>query len=178
MRHAASLPRHGAGRIARTPHRPPYREGSIDCTAIPRSRRLAPPIRLPARSGRFAETPDAHDEFLDIKDDIGRFLPLREYSLVEAEAMVADAIAACATAGSRDCSSTYRMTGISRSTMVERFLIADEWAQPPKGPSSSPGHTREYIHRESSASRRRPRPRVDVFTSETEALGWLSSIRS
>jgi hypothetical protein len=121
-------------------------------------------------------------EFLDIKDGIGRFCPIGQFSLVEAEAIVADAIAACRDRGiTRLLVNANRMTGIHVPTMVERFLIAEEWAQASQGavvlalviPA-------EYIHpRKFGVAVAADRGLVsDVFTSESEALGWLSSIRS
>ena len=122
------------------------------------------------------------NEFLDIKDDIGRFCPFGEYSLVEAEAMVADAIAACRDRGiTRLLVNATRVTGVHVPTMVERFLIADEWAQASKGAVVlAPVIPAEYIHpRKFGVAVAADRGLVsDVFTSETEALGWLSSIRS
>jgi hypothetical protein len=120
--------------------------------------------------------------FLEIKEGIGRFCPSGEYSLVDAEAMIADAIATCRDRGiTRLLVNATRMTGIHVPTMVERFLIAEEWAQASKGAVVlALVMPAEYIHpRKFGVAVAADRGLVsDVFTSEPEALGWLSGIHS
>jgi len=116
--------------------------------------------------------------FLDITAGMGRFCPTGEYSLVEAEALIADAISVCRDRGiGRLFVDATGMTGVPIPTLVERFLIAEEWAQASGGmvivalvvPA-------EYIHpRKFGVSVAADRGMVsDVFTSETEALDWLA----
>jgi len=117
-------------------------------------------------------------EFLEITAGMSRFSPTGEYSLVEAEALIADAISACRDRGiGRLLVDATGMTGVPIPTLVERFLIAEEWAQASGGmvvvalvvPA-------EYIHpRKFGVSVATDRGMVtDVFTSEADALGWLA----
>ena len=117
-------------------------------------------------------------EFLEITAGMSRFSPTGEYSLVEAEALIADAISACRDRGiGRLLVDATGMTGVPIPTLVERFLIAEEWAQASGGmvvvalvvPA-------EYIHpRKFGVSVATDRGMVtDVFTSETDALDWLA----
>ena len=118
----------------------------------------------------------------EIDADIGRFSPTGERSLVEAEALIADAIAACRDRGiSRLLVDATGMTGVPVPTLVERFLIAEEWAQASDGDVVlALVIAAEYIHpRKFGVSVAADRGMVtDVFTSRAEALGWLSGQRA
>ena len=105
-------------------------------------------------------------------------VPTGERSLVEAEALIADAIAACRDRGiSRLLVDATGMTGVPVPTLVERFLIAEEWAQASNGVVVlALVIAAEYIHpRKFGVSVAADRGMVtDVFTSRAEALDWLS----
>ena len=142
------------------------------------------PGRLPvvAPTGRIGPHSQGHpqevNEFLEITADMGRFCPTGRYSLVDAEALIADAISACRDRGiQRLLVDATGMTGVPIPTLVERFLIAEEWAQASGGvvvvALVAPA---EYIHpRKFGVAVATDRGMVtDVFTSESEALDWLA----
>jgi hypothetical protein len=110
---------------------------------------------------------------------ITHFCPTGERTLLEAEALIADAISACRDRGiERLLVDATGMTGVPIPTLVERFLIAEEWAQASGGAVVVALVVRaEYIHpRKFGVSVARDRGMAtDVFTSETEALRWLET---
>ncbi len=110
---------------------------------------------------------------------ITRFCPTGEHTLLEAEALIADAISACRDRGiERLLVDATGVTGVPIPTLVERFLIAEEWAQASGGAVVVALVVRaEYIHpRKFGISVATDRGMVtDVFTSEAEALRWLES---
>jgi hypothetical protein len=117
-------------------------------------------------------------QFLDTATGIGRFCPSGEYSLVEAEALIADAIATCRNRGITHLFvDATGMTGVPIPTLVERFLIAEEWAQASNGVvvMALVVHA-EYIHpRKFGVAVAKDRGFVtDVFMSQADALAWLS----
>jgi hypothetical protein len=118
-------------------------------------------------------------EVLELADGIGRFCPSGEHSLLEAEALIANAIVACRDRGiTRLLVDATDMTGVPVPTMVERFLIAEEWAQSSNGivVMALVVHA-EYIHpRKFGVAVAADRGFVtDVFTSQADALGWLAN---
>lgn len=118
-------------------------------------------------------------ELLENTAGISRFCPTGERTLLEAEALIADAISACRDRGiERLLVDATGMTGVPIPTLVERFLIAEEWAQASGGAVIVALVVRaEYIHpRKFGVSVATDRGMVtDVFTSETEALRWLET---
>ena len=118
-------------------------------------------------------------DYLEVKAGMGEFRPRGESSLVEAVDLIAKAIASC-----RDLRVnkllivTTGLTGVSIPTLVDRFLMVEEWARESKGIVvaalvASP----EYIHPQKFGVRVAKHFGLvaDVFTSESDALRWLSN---
>jgi hypothetical protein len=118
-------------------------------------------------------------EHFDIDGDIARFRPRGRSSLVEAVERISSAIAFC-----RECGVTRLLVDASGfvdvpiPTLVDRFLMVEEWALESKGIVAVALVVRpEYIHE------RRFGVKVakdfglvaDVHSNEREALAWLSS---
>jgi len=118
-------------------------------------------------------------EHFNIDGDIARFRPRGQLSLVEAVDRISGAIAFC-----RDCGVTRLLVdasgfvGVPIPTLVDRFLMIEEWALKSKGTVAVALVVRpEYIHE------RRFGVKVaedfglvaDVHSKEREALAWLSS---
>ena len=116
---------------------------------------------------------------LQVVAGIGEFRPRGECSLVEAVALITDAIACC-----RDrridklLIVTTGLVGVSIPTLVDRFLMVEEWARQANGTVvaaivASP----EYIHPQKFGVRVAADFGLvaDVFTSEQDALKWLSN---
>ncbi len=117
------------------------------------------------------------EQNLEILEGYCRFRPRGEASLVEAVALVTNAIAFC-----RDQKipkllvNVTGLTQLSPPTLVDRYLMAEEWAREARGivvvaMVAMP----ELIHLEKfgvkvAADRGL---RADIFTSEREALEWL-----
>lgn len=114
---------------------------------------------------------------MEILEGYCRFHPRGEASLVEAVALVTTAIAFC-----RDQKlpkllvNVTGLTQLSTPTLVDRYLMAEEWAREARGivvvaMVAAP----ELIHPERfgvkvAADRGL---RADIFTSEREAIEWL-----
>ncbi|HEV2977321.1 MAG TPA: hypothetical protein VG425_07005 [Casimicrobiaceae bacterium] len=116
---------------------------------------------------------------VEVRDGIGRFLLSGEFSLVEAVELISKAIAYC-----RDQKTDKLLidaagvVGVSIPSLVDRFLIAEEWAQEAEGMVVVVLVVRaEYIHPEKFAVRVAADfgLTLDVYTSEAEAMKWLSS---
>jgi hypothetical protein len=121
-------------------------------------------------------------DHLEVRDGVCEFRPRGESSLVEAVELITRAIAYC-----RDrridklLVVTTGLVGVSIPTLVDRFLMVEEWAEAAKGTVigaivASP----EYIHPEKFGIRVAADLGLvaDVFTSEAEALRWLSNYRA
>ena len=115
---------------------------------------------------------------LQIHEGICRFHPCGECTLVEAVEMIAGAIAHCRDRRvSRLLVNATGLLGVPVPTLVDRFLMAEEWAREAKGvvvvalviPA-------EYIHPKKFGVRVAADFGLvsDVYTSETDALKWLS----
>lgn len=118
-------------------------------------------------------------DYVEVTEGICRFRPRGECSLVDAVELIASAIAYC-----RDRSVDHLLVdatglvGVPIPSLVDRFLMVEEWAHEAKGVVVVALVARtEYIH-----------PKkfgvmvaadfglvMDVYTSETDALKWLSS---
>jgi hypothetical protein len=117
------------------------------------------------------------DQHLEILEGYCRFHPRGEASLVEAVALVTSAIAFC-----RDQKipnllvNVMGLTQLSTPTLVDRYLMAEEWAREARGiVVVAMVAVPELIHPERfgvkvAADRGL---RADIFTSEREALEWL-----
>ena len=120
-------------------------------------------------------------DHLEVRAGICEFRPRGESSLVDAVELITRAIAYC-----RDrhidklLVVTTGLSGVSIPTLVDRFLMVEEWAQAAKGMVvaalvASP----EYIHPEKFGVRVAADFGLvcDVFISEADALMWLSNYR-
>ena len=117
------------------------------------------------------------DQRLEMLDGYCRFRPRGEVSLVEAVALVTSAIAFCRDQKiPRLLVNVTGLTRLSTPTLVDRYLMAEEWAREAKGSVVvAMVAVPELIHPERfgvkvAADRGL---RADIFTSEREALGWL-----
>jgi hypothetical protein len=121
------------------------------------------------------------EQHLEILEGYCRFQPHGVVSLVEAVALVARAIASC-----RDQKipkllvNVTGLTGFSIPTLVDRYLMVEEWAREARGfvvvaMVAAP----ELIHPEKFGVKVAADHglRGDVFASEREALEWLLAER-
>ena len=119
--------------------------------------------------------PDA----LEVRKGICHYAPCGECTLVEAVALVTSAIACCRNQGvARLLVDVTGIAGISIPTLVDRFLMMEEWAQEAKGRVVVALVARpEHIHPQKFgvAVARDLGMMADVFTSERDALKWLAS---
>ena len=119
-------------------------------------------------------------ERLEVSDGIGFFRPQGDCSLTEAVDMVSRIIARCREQGpDKLLINANDLTGISIPTLIDRFLMVEEWAQqadgmmivvlvvPPK-----------YIHPERFGIKVAAHfgLTANVFTGEDAALHWLSTV--
>jgi hypothetical protein len=120
-------------------------------------------------------------DYLVVREGICEFRPRGDSSLVETVELITRAIAYC-----RDrridklLVVTTGLVGVSIPTLIDRFLMIEEWAGVAKGMVvgalvASP----EYIHPEKFGVRVAADLGwvADVFTSEADALKWLSNYR-
>ncbi len=115
---------------------------------------------------------------IDLFDGIGRFAPSGEYSLVDAVDLVSNAIAHCRDRGvDRLLVDVTGITGIPIPTLVERFLMVEDWAHESSGKVIvAMVTTAEYIHPQKFGVRVAERFGLvcDVYTSTPDALSWLT----
>jgi hypothetical protein len=118
-------------------------------------------------------------DYLEVKAGIGEFRPHGECALVEAVDLITEAIAYCRN-GRIDklLIVTTGLIGASIPTLVDRFLMVEQWARESSGMVvaamvASP----EYIHPQKFGVRVAADLGLvaDVFTSESDALKWLSN---
>ena len=118
-------------------------------------------------------------DYLEVKAGIGELRPRGESSLVEAVDLIAEAIACCRDRRiNKLLIVTTGLAGISIPTLIDRFLMVEEWARESNGIVvaalvASP----EYIHPQKFGVRVAEHFGLvaDVFTSESDALRWLSN---
>jgi hypothetical protein len=118
-------------------------------------------------------------DYLEVKAGIGELRPRGESSLVEAVDLIAEAIACCRDRRiNKLLIVTTGLAGISIPTLIDRFLMVEEWARESNGIVvaalvASP----EYIHPQKFGVRVAEHLGLvaDVFTSESDALRWLSN---
>ena len=120
-------------------------------------------------------------DHLEVRKDICEFRPRGESSLVEIVELITEAIAYCRDQRiGRLLIVGNDLAGVSIPTLVDRFLMVEEWAQAARGMivAAIVAH-QEYIHPEKFGVKVAADfgLTVDVFTSEVDALKWLSSYR-
>jgi len=115
---------------------------------------------------------------LQIQEGICRFRPTGECTLVEAVEMIANAIAHCRDRRvSRLLVNATGLVGVPIPTLVDRFLMAEEWAhQARSAVVVALVVPTEYIHPKKFGVRVAADFGLvtDVYTSETDALKWLA----
>jgi hypothetical protein len=115
-----------------------------------------------------------------LRDGICRFYPAGECTLVEAVELVKAAIAHCREHRIGKMYIDGRgLTGVPIPTLVDRFLMAEEWAQEARGLVVAVLVTDpRYLHPQKFAVTvaRDMGFKSDVFTSEAEALEWIESV--
>lgn len=117
---------------------------------------------------------------LDVVDGVATYRPRGDYSLVEAVELVSNAIACCRDGGvAKLLIDGTEVTGVSIPTLVDRFLMIEEWAQESGGTVvvvlvALP----EYIHPEKFGVKVAAHLGLvcDVYTSEEAAWKWLQEI--
>ena len=115
---------------------------------------------------------------LKVKDGICRFRPHGEFSLVEAVEVITSAIAYCRKQGiDKLLIDGSNMSGVPIPTIVDRFLMVEEWAAEAQGQVVAVLVVRaEYIHPKKFGVRVAADLGwvADVYSSEKDALTWLS----
>ncbi len=124
------------------------------------------------------EPPTSPPDPVVVVDGIGHFRPCGQYSLVEAVDLVSHAIAHCRTGGiDRLLVDATGLTDLPVPTLVERFLMVEDWAHEAEGKVtvSMVVHA-EYIHPQKFAVKVAERFGLvcDVHTSAADALHWLT----
>ncbi len=118
-------------------------------------------------------------EYVEVSDGICRFRPRGDCSLVEAVDIITRAIAYCRERGvNKLLVNVTGLTEVSIPSLVDRFLMVEEWAQEAKGMVLVVlvVHA-EYVHPEKFGVKVAADFSLvaDVFTSETDAFKWLLS---
>ena len=118
-------------------------------------------------------------EHMEVGEGICQFRPCGECSLVDAVDLITGAIAYC-----RDQSidkllvDVTGLVGVAIPSLVDRFLMVEEWAREGKGVVVVAMVARaEYIHPKKFGVKVAADFGLvlDVYTSETDAFRWLSS---
>src|SRR5262249_42328418 len=130
-------------------------------------------------SGSVAGSAKHMLDHLEVAEGICQFRPRGESSLVEAVDLITGAIAYCRDQGvGKLLVDVTGLTGVSIPTLVDRFLIAEEWAREGKGMVvvalvALP----EYIHPKKFGVKVAADFGlvIDVYTSRNDAYRWLSS---
>ena len=118
-------------------------------------------------------------EYVDVSDGICRFRPHGDCSLIEAVNLIIRAIAYCRERSvNRLLVNATGLTRVPIPSLVDRFLMIEEWAQEAKGIVLVVlvVHA-EYIHPEKFGVRAAADFGLvaDIFISETDAFKWLLS---
>jgi len=120
-------------------------------------------------------------DHLEVRNGVCEFRPRGESSLVEAVKLVTQSITYCRNQGiDKLLVVTTGLVGVSIPTLVDRFLMAEEWANEAKGMLvgaivANP----QYIHPEKFGIQVAADHGLvaDVFTSEADAVKWLANFR-
>lgn len=117
---------------------------------------------------------------LEVVNAVATYRPRGDYSLVEAVELVSNAIAYCRDGGiAKLMIDGTGLIGISIPTLVDRFLMVEEWAQESGGTVVVVLVTLpEYIHPERFGVKVAAHFGLacDVYTSEEAAWKWLQEI--
>jgi len=119
-------------------------------------------------------------DHLELKDGICQFRPRGQCSLVEAVDLIGSAIAHCRRERvAKLLANATGLVGIPIPSLVDRFLMAEEWAQEAKSMVAVALVVHpEYIHPEKFGVVVAARfgLTLEVDPSEIHALAWLSSV--
>ena len=117
---------------------------------------------------------------LDVVDGVASFRPRGRYSLVEAVSLASSAIAYCRDRGvTRLLIDGTALTGVAIPTLVDRFLMVEEWAHQANGVVVVALVTLpEYIHPEKFGVKVALDFGLvcDVYASEGAARTWLREV--
>jgi hypothetical protein len=117
---------------------------------------------------------------LEVAGGIATYRPRGDYSLVEAVALISSAIAYCRDRGvSRLLIDARRLTGVEIPSLVDRFLMVEEWAHHASGfVTVALVALPEYIHPERFGVKVAMDFGLvcDVHTSEEAASKWLRKV--
>lgn len=119
-------------------------------------------------------------EFIKIRGGLCHFAPEGEVTLVEGVALVTEAITHCREQDARRMFiDVRRLTGYAVPTLVDRFWLAQDWAEAAQGMVTvavvalvehvHPGKFGVKVANDAGMQ-------CDVFTSEEPAMQWLSTI--
>ena len=118
-------------------------------------------------------------EYLEVSNGLCKYRPRGKYSLVEAVDLISRAISYCRNRGvSRLLVDVTALIELPIPTLVDRFLMVEDWAQEAKGivvvAMVAP---LQHIHPEKFGVHVALRFGLvcDVYTSEDAALKWLES---
>jgi len=118
-------------------------------------------------------------EFVETRDGICRFRPCGKSSLVEVVDLINCEIAYCRNRTiTKLLVNITALVGVSVPALVDRFLMMEEWAQEAKGMVIVAMVVQsDYVHPRKFGVKVAEDFGLtgDVFTSETDALEWLSS---
>jgi hypothetical protein len=124
-------------------------------------------------------SPEKAPLHFEVADGIGRFRPQGTFNLSEAVSLITDVIAFCRERRvKRLFVDVTGIQGAAIPTLVDRFLMAEEWAHESRGlVAAAMVAPAEYIHPQKFGVRvaNDLGMAADVFLSETEAMKWLSA---
>jgi hypothetical protein len=124
-------------------------------------------------------SPEKAPLHFEVADGIGRFRPQGTFNLSEAVSLITDVIAFCRERRvKRLFVDVTGVQGAAIPTLVDRFLMAEEWAHESRGlVAAAMVAPAEYIHPQKFGVRVANDLGMvaDVFLSETEAMKWLSA---
>jgi hypothetical protein len=111
---------------------------------------------------------------------VGVYRPRGEYTLVGAVELIRSALARCCDQGvARLLINGMGLTGVPIPSLVDRFLMAEEWANEAGGMVAMALVVHpKYIHPQRFGVHVAAHfgMKVDVFPSETEGFAWISTL--
>ena len=121
-------------------------------------------------------------DHLEVRQGMCQFRPRGKSSLVEVVDLITEAVAFCRDRRiNKLLVAPDGLTGVSIPTLVDRFLMVEAWAQAGKGMvvAAIVAHP-EYIHPQKFGVKVAADLGlvVDVFTTEADAVKWLSTYRA
>lgn len=121
-------------------------------------------------------------DHMDVTEGICQFRPRGESSLAEVVDLISEAIAFCRDRHIDKLLIVLNgLVGVSIPTLLDRFLMAEEWAQRAAGMVVAAIVVRpEYIHPEKFGVKAAADFGLvlDMFTTEADAMTWLSEYRA